>query len=107
MDIPITLDILIQLLGYLYILGKISLSELSHAKRIIACARTIICNKCDQGNMRGDILNAGENVDDQEKFGFTESYFKTAPKNVDDYTEKKLLNIQQENLIPQRKNTDQ
>ena len=52
--------------------------------------------------MRGDILNAGDNVDDQENFGFTESYFKIAPTNIYDYT-KKLLNMQQERFIPQRK----
>ena len=45
--------------------------------------------------MRGDILNAGDNVDDQEKFGFTESYFKIAPTNIYDYTKNKLLNMQQ------------
>ena len=52
--------------------------------------------------MRGDILNAGDNVDDKENYGFTESYFKIAPTNIDDYTKNKLLNMQQENLRPQR-----
>ena len=47
------------------------LSEFSHAERIIACPRTIICNKCEQNNVRGNILNAGDNVDDQETFWFT------------------------------------
>ena len=36
--------------------------------------------------MRGEILNAGNNVNDQENLGFTESYFKIAPTNIDDYT---------------------
>ena len=36
--------------------------------------------------MIGYILNAGENFDDKEKFGFTESYCKIAPTNIDDYT---------------------
>ena len=36
--------------------------------------------------MRGDILNTGDNFDYQEIFGFTESYFKTASTNIDDYT---------------------
>ena len=62
------------------------LSEFSHTERISACPRTIIFNKCDKNNMRGDILNAGDNIDDQENFGFTESYFKIAPTNIDDYT---------------------
>ena len=34
--------------------------------------------------MRGEILNAGDNVDDEEMFGFTGSYFKIAPTNIDD-----------------------
>ena len=78
------------------------LSEFSHAERIIACPRTKNFNKCEQSNMRGDILNAGDNVDDQENFGFTESFFKIAPTNMDDYTKNKLLNMQQENFRPQR-----
>ena len=60
-------------------------SEFSHAERIGACPRTIICNECEQSNMWGDILNAGVNLDDQESFWFTESYFKVAPTNIDDY----------------------
>ena len=52
--------------------------------------------------MRGDILDAGDNVDDQEKFGFTESYFEIAPTNIYEYINNKLLNVQQENLRPQR-----
>ena len=48
------------------------LSEFLHAEIINACPRTIICNKYEQSNTRGDILNAGDNVDDQETFGFTE-----------------------------------
>ena len=51
--------------------------------------------------MRGDILNDEENVDDQEIFEFTESYFRIAPTNIDDYTKNKLLNMQQENFISQ------
>ena len=78
------------------------LSEFSHAERISVCPGTIICNKCEQINMRGDILNAGDNIDDQENFGFIESYFKISPTNIYDYTKNKLLNIQQENLRPQR-----
>ena len=69
--------------------------------RIIACNKTTICNKCEQSNIRGDILNAGDNVDDRENFGFTESFFKIAPTNIDEYTKIKLLNMQQENMRPQ------
>ena len=55
-----------------------------------------------KSNTRGGILNAGENVDDQEMLGFTESFFKMAPTNIDDYTKNKLLNMQQDNMRPQR-----
>ena len=51
--------------------------------------------------MRGDILNAGDNIYDQENSGFTESYFKIAPTNIDDYTKNKLLKMQQDNLRQQ------
>ena len=64
--------------------------------------KTIICNKCEQSNVRGDILNAGDNVDNFKKIGFTESYFNIAPTNIDDYTKNKLLFMQQDNLIPKR-----
>ena len=64
------------------------LSEFSHAERISACARTMICNKCKQNNMINEILNAGDNVDDQEDFVCTGSYFKTAPTIKDDNTKK-------------------
>ena len=50
------------------------LSEISHAEIIIACSRTIIFNKWEQNNMIGEILNAGDNVDDQKGFGFAGSY---------------------------------
>ena len=76
-------------------------SEFSHAERIIACLRTIICNEFEQDIMIGEILNAGDNVDDQEDYGFTGSYFKIAPTNIDDYKKNKFLNMQQSNLIPQ------
>ena len=61
------------------------LSEFLHAERITACTRTIIFNKYEQNNMRGDILNAGDNVDYQENDEFTESYFKIVPTIIDDY----------------------
>ena len=72
MDIPIVLDILIWFLGYLKNYWEVLLSEFSHSEIISACPRTIICNKCEQNIMREKILNASDNVDDKEKFGFTE-----------------------------------
>ena len=47
------------------------LSEFIHAVKISAGPRTTICNKCEQSNTGGDILNAGDNVDDEEFFGFS------------------------------------
>ena len=52
------------------------LSEYINAERINACPRKTFCNKCEQSNTRGEILNAGDNVDDQDKFGLTESFSK-------------------------------
>ena len=34
-------------------------------------------------------------------FGLSESFFKIAPTNIDEYTKNILLNMQQENMIPQ------
>ena len=52
------------------ILWGMLLSEFSQAGKIIPCPRTIICNNYEQMNLLGDILNAGDNVDDQEDYGF-------------------------------------
>ena len=47
------------------------LSGFSHAEIISACPGKIIFNKYEKNNMICEILNAGDNVDDQEGFGFT------------------------------------
>ena len=78
------------------------LSEFSLAEKIIPCPRKIIFNNCEQTNMLGDILNAGDNVDDQEDYGFTGSFHNITPTVIYDYTKKKWMNIQLENLISQR-----
>ena len=49
----------------------ILLSEFIHAVKIMPCHRTTICNKCEHSNTSGDILKAGENVDDKDIFGFS------------------------------------
>ena len=72
------------------------ISEFSQYEKVILCTRTIIYNKFEQMNLLGDILNAGDNVDDQEDYGFTGSFYKLAPTVIDDYTKKKLLNFQLE-----------
>ena len=64
------------------------LFEFIHAVKISACPRTTISNKCGQSNMRGEILNAGDNVDDEEIFWFSKSFFKVAPTNIYEYTKK-------------------
>ena len=46
------------------------LYEFIHAIKIFPCPRTTICNKCEQINTSADILNAGDNVDDEEILGF-------------------------------------
>ena len=78
------------------------LSEFSQSGKIIPCPRTIICNNCEQNNLLGDILNDGDNVDDQEYYGFTGSFFKIALTVIDDYTKNKFLYMQQDHLRPQR-----
>ena len=78
------------------------LSEFNHAVKIIPCHRTTICNKCEQSNTSGHILNAGKNSDDEGIFGFSESYSRTAPRHSDECIKNKLLNLQQENMRPQR-----
>ena len=62
------------------------LSEFIRAVKRIPCPRTTICNKCEHSNTSGEILNGGDNVDEEEIFGFYESYFKIAPTNIDEYT---------------------
>ena len=47
-------------------------------------------------------MNVGDNFDDEEIFGFSELFFNRAPTNIDEYTKKKILNLQQENMRPQR-----
>ena len=52
------------------------LSEFSKVEKIIPCSRTIICINCEQMDLLGDVLNAGDNVEYQEDYGFTGSFFK-------------------------------
>ena len=62
------------------------LSEFSQAEKIIPCPRTIICNNYEQMNLLGDIFNAGDNVDNQEDYGFKGLFFNISPTVIDDYT---------------------
>ena len=55
------------------------LSELSQVEILIPCTRTIVCNDFEQNNLLGGILNACDNVDDQEDNGFIWSFFKISP----------------------------
>ena len=78
------------------------LSEFLQAESIIPCPRTTICNNCEQNNMFGDIFNAGDNVGDQEDYGFRGSFFEITPTVIYEYTENLLKNMQLENLRPMR-----
>ena len=62
---------------------KMLLSKFIHAVKINPCPRTTLCNKCAQSNTSDDILITGDNTDDEDIFGFSESYFKTAPSHLD------------------------
>ena len=81
---------------------KMLLSQFNRAVKISPCPRTTICNKCAQSNTSGDIFNTGDNADNKDFFGFSESYFKTTPRHLDECTKNKLLNLQQENMRPQK-----
>ena len=72
------------------------LSEFSQAEKIIPCRRKIICNNCEQNSLLGDILNAGDNVDDQEDYGCTGFFSKFPPTVIYDYTNSKFLNTRLE-----------
>ena len=65
---------------------KMLLSEFNYAVKISPCPRTKICNECAQSNTSGGILNTGDNADDKYFFGFSEYYFKTAPRHLDKCT---------------------
>ena len=78
------------------------LSEFSQAGGIIACPRTKICNNCEQSNLLGVILNAGDNIDYQEDYGFRGSYFNPPPCSYRRLYKNKYLNMLTKNLIPQR-----
>ena len=62
------------------------LSGFLQAEKVIPCPRTIIFNNCWQMNVFDDILNAGDNVEDKEDYGFTWSFSKIAPTVLDDST---------------------
>ena len=47
-------------------------------------------------------MNYGDNADDKEIFGFSDSYFKIASRHLDECTKNKLLNFQQDFIRPQR-----
>ena len=55
--------------------------------------------------MSDDILITGDNADDEDIIGFSESYFKTAPSHLDECTKHKILEctqkiIENPNIIP-------
>ena len=80
---------------------KMLLFQFIHAVKISPCPRTTVCNKFAQSNTSGDILITGDNADDEDIFGFSESYFKTAPRHLDECTKNKILKLQQDNMITQ------
>ena len=52
------------------------LSEFPQALYINLCPRTIFYNTCELIHISGDILNNDENCEDEDKYGFTGSFFK-------------------------------
>ena len=90
-------DLITWVLNYAWMM---LLSEFNHTVKIISCPRAKRYNKCEQSNMSGDILNAGDNSHYEEIFGFSESYFKSAPSHLDECTKHKILKLQQDNVKP-------
>ena len=70
------------------------LSELPQALDINPCPRAIVCNYCEVIHMSVDILNAGGNVEDEDKYGFTGQFFKKFPIIIDDNTKMQFMNMQ-------------
>ena len=81
---------------------KTLLFQFIHAVLINPCPRTTSCNKCAQSSTSDDILITGDNADDEDIIGFSESYFKTAPSHLDECTKHKILKLQQDNVRPQK-----
>ena len=80
---------------------KMLLSRFIHAVLISPCPRTTVCNKCAQSNISDHIFITRDNANDEDIFGFSESYFKTAPSHLDECTKHKILKLQQDNVRPQ------
>ena len=55
-------------------------------------------------NVAGDILNAGGNVEYQEDYGFTQSFFKISPIVIYDTTKRKLTKMK---ITPMLNNNEQ
>ena len=63
------------------------------------CPRVDICNDCEQINLSGDISNAGGNVEEQDDYGFTGSFFKKHPIILDDSIKNKLMNVKRTPML--------
>ena len=51
--------------------GEMLISEFLQTLDINPCPSKIVCNTCEVIHMSGDILNAYENVEDEDEYGFT------------------------------------
>ena len=81
---------------------EVLLYDLKKSENTISYPKRIICNNFEQNILLVDILNTGDNIDDREYYGVRGSFFKIAPTVIDDYTKNKWMNMQIENLRPQK-----
>ena len=72
---------------------EILISELTQAIDINPCHRTIVFNTCEIINMSGDILNADENFEDKDDYGFIQQFFKKALIIIDENTRTQLMKM--------------
>ena len=69
-------------------------SEFPQAFDRNTCPRKMFFYNCEVLHMSGDILNADENVEYKDEYGFTGLFFKNSPINIDDTTKIQLMNMQ-------------
>ena len=62
------------------------LYEFSQAFHINNFTRTIVFNTCEVIHMSGDILNADENIEYEDEYGFTGSFLNPPPIIIDNNT---------------------
>ena len=69
------------------------ISEFLQALDMNPFPRKIVCNNFEVIHMSGDILNADENVEDKDDYGFIQQFFKKALIIIDENTRTQLMKM--------------